>query len=111
MSLTGSGGKRQVQIILFQFADATLFYWKSNYQNILIIKSIFRCFELILGVKINFHKSKLGFIGVDEAYERTLNCNRMPIPFMYFGMLVGGNRRIALFWKDIIETIKSRLSK
>jgi len=35
----------------------------------------------------------------------------MSIPFKYLEMLVGGNPTIVLFWKEIIDKIRNRLSK
>jgi len=35
-------------------------------QNITAIKTILRCFELGYGLKVNFHKSKIGVVGVDR---------------------------------------------
>jgi len=55
-------GGKEVEINLLQFADDTLFVCESKVQNIMCIKAILRCFELSSGLKVNFHKSKIGAI-------------------------------------------------
>jgi len=63
----------------------------------MIIKSILTCFELVQGLRVNFHKNKIGGIGlvqnVLENYVTTLNCNHKTCPFKYLRMLIGGNPR------------------
>jgi len=73
-------GKNNVGVNLLQFADDTLFVCEANLQNIMAIKSILRCFEIGLGLKVNFHKSKIGDLVVDknviQRYSKVLNYNR-----------------------------------
>jgi len=49
-----------------------------------------RSFELTSGFRINFHKSKIGGVGIQEeiiyTYAKTLNCSQMKIPFTYLGL-------------------------
>lgn len=79
----------------------------------MVIKTLLRCFELILGLKVNFYKISVGAIGVNEEvrliWSKCLNCQTMLVPFTYLGKNIGGNPRRALFWKSIIHRIKSRL--
>jgi len=53
-----------VQVDLLQFANDILFFYNPSYQNMLVIKAILRSFELVLGLKVNFHKSTVGFVGI-----------------------------------------------
>jgi len=55
-------GKKEVDVNILQFADDTLFFYQAETQNIFTIKSILCFFELALGLKVNFHKSKVGGI-------------------------------------------------
>jgi len=41
------------------YANDTMFVFRANRQNILVIKSILRYFELALGLKVNLPKSKI----------------------------------------------------
>jgi len=80
-----------------------------------VIKSILRCFEIASGLKVNFHKTKLGSIGMQnrmiERFSIMLNCMTMNIPFLYLGIKVRANHRTKVFWNDMIINIRKRLSK
>ena len=93
----------------------TLFFMCENsYTNIFTIKAILRCYELVSGLKINFHKSRMAGINVDrstlEIYAKSLNCFPMKIPFKYLGLEVGDNRRKKQFWEPVVNKISFRLS-
>lgn len=90
-------GKDKVEITVLQFADNTLFTCPTTMENILTLKAILRGFELALGLKVNFFKSKLGAIGINDSeldgFTMVLNCSTMKLPFTYLGMPLGGNPR------------------
>jgi len=112
--LTGVKVGRDIECSMLQFAYDTLFMCEDSFSNIFSIKTILRCFELVSGLKINFHKLKLVGINVDrytlETYVKTLNCNTMQIPLKYLGLEIGGNPGKALFWEPVINKINARLS-
>lgn len=68
-----------------------------------------RCFELASGLKVNFHKSKLTSVAVDQGnlsrLASMLNCKLMTILFVYLG--IPGKLQ---FWEHVISKIKNRLS-
>ena len=39
---------------------------EATFHNVIILKSILWCFELTLGLKVSFQKSKLAGVGVDS---------------------------------------------
>jgi len=62
-------------------------------------------FELCSGLKVNFLKSRIGGVGIDQTtmqqFTAILNCEVMRIPFKYLGLLVGGvTREVFLGWRD-----------
>lgn len=71
-------GNREVHLSSLQFADDALFMCQPNTQNVITLKAILRCFELVVGLKVNFYKSKLVGIGVTKLYIQSfasmLNC-------------------------------------
>jgi len=107
--------KKEVDVDILQFADDTLFFCQAETQNILTIKSILRFFELVSGLKVKFHKSKVGGIGVEnlmiDRFSILLYCSKMGIPFIYLGMLVGGSHRKRDFWNSIADKIRKKLAK
>jgi len=104
-----------VNIDLLQFADDTLLFYQPTYGNIMTFKAILRSFELVSGLKVNFHKSQVWGIGINQyelqVYSKCLNCRKMRIPFKYLGMTIGRNPRRVSFWDPVIDKIKSTLSR
>ncbi|GAU22483.1 hypothetical protein TSUD_296020 [Trifolium subterraneum] len=102
------------QITHLQFADDTLLVADKNWANIRAIKSILLLFEVMSGLKVNFHKSLLVGVNVVDSWLEeaagVLYCKTGKTPFTYLGLPIGGNPRRLSFWKPVIDKIKSRLS-
>jgi len=81
----------------------------------MVIKSILRCFELVYGLRVNYHKSMTGAIGIPklevDILSRILNCSYMKIPFKYLGMPIGGNPRQKQFWDEVVDKVRNKLSR
>lgn len=91
-----------------------MFFGEASFNNILVIKSVLRCFELVSSLKVGFSKSSLGAIGVDrivvERWANILNCRTMNILFNYIGLPIGVNPRMKATWRPLIDKIKKKLS-
>jgi len=59
-------GIKGVEVKLLQFADDMVFFCQQKYKCILVIKVILRNFEVGSGLKVNFHKSKVGALWVSN---------------------------------------------
>jgi len=107
-------GSQRVQVDLLQYADDTLFFCSPTYHNVLVIKAMLRSFELVSGLRVNFHKSTVGVAGISEldlrVFSKCLNSRLMGLPFKYLGMPIGGNPRKCVFWNPVVDKIRSRLS-
>lgn len=107
-------GQQGVEVSLLQFADDTLFVGEPSIQNVLVMKSMLRCFELMSGIKINFFKSKLAGVVMDGDdtiwYARILNFRIMEVLFVYLGIPVGANPRKKVTWEPLITKLKGKLS-
>ncbi|XP_006590126.1 uncharacterized protein [Glycine max] len=105
-------GKNNIPVNILQYADDTIFFGEATWQNVKIIKSILRSFELVSGLKINFAKSSVGAIGKNEQWQmeaaRYLNCGVLSFPFEYLGIPIGDNPRSSTLW-DPIGTFKSNI--
>jgi len=88
-------GQNQVHGSMLQFIDNTIFFCKADVKNIMTIKCVLKCFELVSGLKINFTKSKIVGLGVKDnvlhKFSEILNCSIMEVPFKYLGVPVGAN--------------------
>lgn len=59
-------GNGNLKISLLQFIDDTIFFFKDEVRDTIIVKAILRCFEMAFGHKVNFYKSSLVGINVDH---------------------------------------------
>jgi len=66
-------GKLEIEINFLQFTNYTVFICEPNYESIFTLKYILRCFKVALGLRINFHKSMIGAIGVVEGLVDTFS--------------------------------------
>ena len=59
-----------------QYADDTLIFLPNDYTSLLHVKRILRWFEIISGLKVNFYKSSLVGINLDNEYTSGLEIGR-----------------------------------
>jgi exonuclease III len=97
-----------------QFADDTIIMGEGNWDNLWTIKTVLRSFEIVSGLKVNFHKSKLYGMNLDNRFlgasSSFLHCEVDSIPFRFLGIPVGANPRRKATWSSIIDTTRKRLS-
>ena len=86
-------GKQNLPINILQYADDTVFVGEALWENVVVLKSLLRGFEMASGLKINFAKSQFGVVGVQPNWiqeaAQFLNCRQMEMPFNYLGMPIG----------------------
>lgn len=75
---------------------------------------ILKVFQLASGLKINLHKSKLVFIRVQFDFIQLIvdfiGCSAIRIPFVYLGLLIGGNVNKIASWKLMTDIFVDKLS-
>jgi len=80
-------GNYNYQLVCCSLLQYNFFLCKAKLKTILVIKSTLIRFELASGLKFNFHKSKLGSIGIKyrmiKRFVTILNCNITDIRFTY----------------------------
>ncbi|XP_058775212.1 uncharacterized protein LOC131649467 [Vicia villosa] len=100
---------------ILQFADDTVIIEEPTCDNLWSMKVILRGFELVSGLKINFHKSNFFGINIGEWLSTSatsfLSCKKGSFPFKFLGIWVGERANKTKVWKDVVTNIKSRLSK
>ncbi|GJR79308.1 transposon TX1 uncharacterized 149 kDa protein [Tanacetum coccineum] len=109
------GRAKSLLISHLQFADDTLIFCGASKENLLNVKRVLRCFQLSAGLKINFSKSMVYGVGIDDSLVcvrgDNLGCSVGLIPFRYLGLPVGANHIFKLVWDPVIESFRDRLSK
>ncbi|XP_028115366.1 uncharacterized protein LOC114313201 [Camellia sinensis] len=107
-------GVNDFNISHLQFVNDTIIFCEAEWEEIVNIKRILRCFEVMFGLKINFHKSVVCGIGVSvelvEEFAAKLNCSHQNLPLKYLGLPLGANPRIKAFWKPILDKYKVKLA-
>ena len=100
-------GTMKVEVNLLQYANDTIFVGKFNVDNVVVLKSMIKYFELVSDLKVNFHKSRFGGIVVEirevERFSQYLNCKFFSIPVVYLGIPINANPRRMETWEPIIK--------
>jgi len=108
------GAQHATVLSHLQFVDDTLLLGTKSWANVRALREILTLFEAMSGLKVNFHKSMLVGVNVEESWlgeaASFLSCKIGKIPFLYLGLSIGGDVRRLSFWKPVIDRIKSRLS-
>ncbi|GJW03796.1 reverse transcriptase domain, reverse transcriptase zinc-binding domain protein [Tanacetum coccineum] len=87
---------------------------KWNKENAKYLMCILKCFEEVSGLRVNFNKSKLYGIGVNEMeladMARRMGCGVREFPFMYLRLPIGENMSRLNAWNPVVEKFKKRLA-
>ena len=108
---TSKGG---IKITHLQFADDTVIFCPPETDYLLNIKKTLILFQLASGLQVNFHKSSLFGIHIDESWlqsaAKNLLCKVGYLPFTYLGLPIGGNMKRIEAWDPIIKRIERKLA-
>jgi len=76
----GVGRDEEVRLTHLQFADDTLILGAKSWQNVRSMRAVLLLFEEMSGLKVNFHKSMLTGVNVNESWlaeaSVVMNCRR-----------------------------------
>ena len=81
-------------------------------EQILHIRLLLLCFQVVIGLKVNVQKSEMVPIGeVDDvhALAEILGCRIGTLPMSYLGMLLGASHNSPSIWNLILEKIELKL--
>ncbi|XP_057790861.1 uncharacterized protein LOC131007971 [Salvia miltiorrhiza] len=98
-------GKDKVSISHLQYADDTIFLFEAYDRNVECVKKLLILFQFVSGLAVNFEKSSLLTVGVDETVERRwaslLLCKIGSFPCKYLGTKVGGRSNGGLGFRNL----------
>jgi len=60
-------GVKNVKVNMLQYANDTLFFCESNIKSVFNIKMALNCFKLSSGLKVNFLKSMIDGLGINQV--------------------------------------------
>ncbi|GMP91325.1 hypothetical protein CsSME_00042073 [Camellia sinensis var. sinensis] len=97
-----------------QFADDSILFCEAKEEEVRSLKRILRCFKVMSGLRINYHKSQVCGVGVaDESlatFVSILNCKIKKLPMQYLGLPLGADPNRKQTWKPVLDKIRSRLA-
>lgn len=107
-------GNDRIHVPILQFADDTLIFCKYDVEMLENLCKTIELLEWCSGQKINWEKSALGGINIDDnevcSVAAMLNCRVEKLPLMYLGLPLGGYPK-ELFQQPILDKIQGKLSK
>nr|GEV56405.1 protein kinase-like domain, beta-lactamase/transpeptidase-like protein [Tanacetum cinerariifolium] len=107
-------GTNKVSVSHLQYADDTIFFEEWNKENAKSLMCILKCFEEVSGLKVNYNKSKLYGIGVNEDemmdMAKWMGCGTGEFPFTYLGLPIGENMRRVSAWGPAVDKFQNKLA-
>ncbi|KAH1194450.1 putative ribonuclease H protein [Glycine max] len=98
-----------------KLATEMVFVGEASWDNIIVLKSMLRGFEMVSGLRINYAKSQFGVVGFQPSWAHDaaqfLNCRQLDIPFHYLGMPIAVKASSRMVWEPLINKFKAKLSK
>ncbi|XP_058775788.1 uncharacterized mitochondrial protein AtMg01250-like [Vicia villosa] len=105
--------KRSCSLDLLKFSDDTLIMGEGTWKHLWAIKTVLKAFELVSGLGINYHKSKLIGINVNRSFLKAaaffLSCKMEESNFQFLGIPIGCDPRKELTWNPLLIKMKKRL--
>lgn len=90
-----------------QFADDTLIFCKAIVDQVRDVKAILLFFEAVSGLKVNFFKSELIRVRVEETHSLHLvdimGCKVGTLPSVYLGLPLCGDLVPKVSWNSVVE--------
>lgn len=104
----------EFQLCHIQFADDTIFFVEADNNNLIALRRILRIFRICTGMKVNFSKSQVFGVNVDndclKAASATLGCKIGSWPCNYLGFPIGGKNSTKSIWVPVVNKIKKHLT-
>jgi hypothetical protein len=105
------GGVTHLQYV--QYSDDTMIMIEKDDTSITNLKFLLICFELLSGLKINYHKSEAIVMGV-STQEQTrvanlLNCKEGSFPFKYLGFPISDKKLTIAELESVVAIVGSRV--
>lgn len=96
-----------------QFVDDTIVLCKNSEIQLKYLRCVIRCFEVVLGLKVNHSKSCIYCVGHVENLRRfvaVLGCKMGSLPTTYLGLPLGASFKCKNPWNRVLDRIHKRLA-
>jgi hypothetical protein len=99
---------------ILQYADDTIIFIDHDPEQAKNLKLLLCAFELLSGLKINFHKSEIFCYGeakeMEHYYTALFGCNIGNYPFRYLGIPMHHRQLLNSEWRKVEERFEQKLS-
>lgn len=106
--------KNGFKLFHLQYEDDTILFCPRNIESLLSIKSTLILSQLASRLKVNFHKSSIVRINVEEDWlnmaANKLLCKIGTLPFTYLGLPIGGKTSNISTWDPILERMRKKFA-
>ncbi|XP_057809095.1 uncharacterized protein LOC131023568 [Salvia miltiorrhiza] len=107
-------GKDDIRISHLQYVDDTIFLLEDKESNAVALRYMLNIFQLISGLAVNFSKSSLIGIEVEdtkiERMAAELRCKVGDCPFNYLGLKIGVGSNKVVNWSYLVDKVKKRVN-
>jgi hypothetical protein len=97
-----------------QYADDTILLIENDEESTLTVKLILYCFEAMSGLKINYQKSEVFGVGVEQVdlarVAMMLNCEVGSFPMKYLGLPISGDKIMVKDLDFVLEKLVKKLA-
>lgn len=105
--------KTEGDLAILQYADDTILLFQDDLEQAKNLKRILGMFEIMFGLKINFHKSEVICVGMEEdrikLFEEIFTCGRGSFPIKYLGLPVDEKRLKNSDWNPSVGKMEKRM--
>ncbi|XWS30038.1 hypothetical protein CRYUN_Cryun24cG0083600 [Craigia yunnanensis] len=90
-----------------------IIFVKPTVVQLLNVKRVLQCFQIMSGLKVNFHKSSL--IGIDieqhilEGWADAISCKTKNLASINLGLPLGASSKSLEIWKSVVIKFERRL--
>jgi hypothetical protein len=99
---------------IVQYADDTLLFMEAQLDHLEVLKQALHNFQLATGLKVNFQKSCLVPVNIDETHATALahyfGCSVGKMPFTYLGLPLGTTRPTVMDLAPLADSVERRLN-
>jgi hypothetical protein len=99
---------------IIQYADDTLLIMPADLEQVIALKEVLKVYSDSTGLHINYHKSSMMAINVDDEVMQQLangfGCQIGTLPFTYLGLAVGTTKPMIQDLTPIVHRLERRLT-
>ncbi|XP_057774799.1 uncharacterized protein LOC130993778 [Salvia miltiorrhiza] len=106
-------GRDKIPISHLQYVDDTIFILDEDERNATVIKNLLLLFQFLSGLAVNFDKSSIMGISVNEEkvlrWANILKCKVGAFPCNYLGIKIGGRCNSIEDWNFLVDKVEKKI--